>query len=45
VEVLAMEKMEKMGEYFCREVRGVWKPLMMRLEDIEIPHRNQNYLR
>jgi hypothetical protein len=40
-----MERMEKTGEDLGREVRGVWKPLTMRLEDIEIPHRNQNYLR
>jgi hypothetical protein len=35
VEVLAMERTDKTGEDLGREARGVWKPLTIRLEDIE----------
>jgi hypothetical protein len=45
VEVLAMERMEKTDEDLGREARGVWKPLTIRLQDIEGRHRKQNYLR
>jgi hypothetical protein len=40
-----MERMEKAGEDLGKEARFVWKPLTIRLEDIEGRHRNENYLR
>jgi hypothetical protein len=40
-----MERMEKTGEDLDREARGAWKPLTIRLDDIQRLHRNPNYLR
>jgi hypothetical protein len=43
--MLAMERMEKTGEDFGREARGVRKPLRIRIEDIEGRHGKQMDLR
>jgi hypothetical protein len=43
--MLAMERMEETGKDLGREARGVRKPPTIRMEDIEMPHRKQNYLR
>jgi hypothetical protein len=45
VDVLAMERIEKIADDLRREVRGVRKLLTIRLDDIERPHRKQNCLR
>jgi hypothetical protein len=45
VEVLAMERIERRTGNLRREARGVRKPVTIRLEEIERPHRKQNYLR
>jgi hypothetical protein len=39
-----MERMEKTGQDLG-EGRGVWKPLKIRLEDIEELHRDEKHLR
>jgi hypothetical protein len=47
VEVLAMERIAKRTDDLRREARGVRKLFTIRSEDedIERPHRKQNYLR
>jgi hypothetical protein len=45
VAVLAMKRTEKTVEDVGRESRGVKKPPRIRLQDIERPHRNENYLK
>jgi hypothetical protein len=45
VAVLASKRIRKTGEDLSREARSVWKPLRIRMEDIEIPHRKCNYLK
>jgi hypothetical protein len=45
VEMLAMERIERRTEDLRMEARDVWKPVTMRMEDIERPHRKQNHLR
>jgi hypothetical protein len=39
MEASAMERIEKTAEDLSREARGVWKPLTIRMEDTERPHR------
>jgi hypothetical protein len=42
---LAVLALEKAREDLGREARSVWKPLTIRLEEMEGPHRKYNYLR
>jgi hypothetical protein len=43
--MLAMERMDETGKDLGREARGEGNPPTIRMEDIERPHRKQNYLR
>jgi hypothetical protein len=45
VEVLEMERIERRTDGLRREVRGLWNPPTISMEDIEIPHRKYHYLR
>jgi hypothetical protein len=45
VEMLEMQRIERRTEDLRMEARDVWKPVIIRLEDIERPHRKQNHLR
>jgi hypothetical protein len=42
VELLGMKRIEKRTENLRMEARDVWKPVTIRMEDIERPHRKQN---
>jgi hypothetical protein len=42
---LVMERIERSRKRLGTGARGVRKPLTIRLEDIEKPHRKHNYLR
>jgi hypothetical protein len=45
MEMLAMERMKKTGEDLGLEARCVWKPPMIRMDEIERRHRKRNDLK